>query len=531
MDQRRVWIAVGLSLLLLLGWEEMVARRWRTPVPPPSAEAPVPAPVAPAEPEQARPAAPSGPAAADARAEGLRAPPGDAPIVSVETDLLVAKFTSAGARLVSLELKGFRRDVDANSPRLNLVEAGADVLPLTLQLGAQESDAGVRYEFDRDRLLLTGADEGEIVFTGTSPDGKALEKRMRFRGDGYLFDVRATAKEPAVGLIVTPIASESAAGGQYPGQEQAVALAGGRLKQTPLESLAGGVEPLDAVSWSGFAAQYFAALAMPYEGVGRAVMGTVDGQPIVRVDSTPSAPGKFAFQVFFGPKDQKVLGPLGHDLGRAIDFGYFWFIAVPLLRLLELLHRITANYGIDIIVLTVLVKVVTIPLTQTSFRSMKAMQQLQPEMTRLRERYKDDQVELQKQVMELYRRNKVNPFSGCLPMLLQMPIFFGLYNALVSAIDLRHAPFMFWINDLSAPDRLMIFGIPIPVLTLLMGASMLLQQMMTPQQGDPTQQKMMMIMPVIFTFFFMNMPSGLVLYWLVNNVLTIGQQYWMLRKS
>jgi YidC/Oxa1 family membrane protein insertase len=160
---------------------------------------------------------------------------------------------------------------------------------------------------------------------------------------------------------------------------------------------------------------------------------------------------------------------------------------------------------------------------------MREMQKLQPQMLKLREKHKDDQATLQKEMMELYRRHRVNPLSGCLPMLLQLPIFVGLYNALVHAIELRHAPFMLWINDLSAPDWLMIGGIGIPVLTLLMGASMFVQQWLTPQQGDPMQQRMMMIMPLVFTFMFVNFPAGLVLYWLVNNVLSIGQQYLMLR--
>jgi YidC/Oxa1 family membrane protein insertase len=164
---------------------------------------------------------------------------------------------------------------------------------------------------------------------------------------------------------------------------------------------------------------------------------------------------------------------------------------------------------------------------------MREMQKIQPQMAKLRERFKDDQTALQKEMMELYRRHRVNPFSGCLPMILQIPIFIGLYNALSHAIELRHAPLL-WISDLSAPelsapDRLMIGSIPIPVLTVLMGGSMFLQQWMTPQQGDPTQQRMMMFMPLVFTFMFINFPAGLVLYWLVNNMLTIAQQYWMMR--
>jgi YidC/Oxa1 family membrane protein insertase len=179
----------------------------------------------------------------------------------------------------------------------------------------------------------------------------------------------------------------------------------------------------------------------------------------------------------------------------------------------------------------VVIKILFIPLTQKSLKSMREMQKLQPEMAKLRERYKDKPEEMNKQVIELYRRHKVNPLGGCLPMVLQIPVFIGLYQALLNAVELRHAPFVGWIEDLSAPDRLGAWNLPfveppgVPILTLLMGASMFLQQWMTPSGADPAQQRMMLIMPVIFTFMFINFPSGLTLYWLVNNVLTIAQQY------
>jgi YidC/Oxa1 family membrane protein insertase len=206
-------------------------------------------------------------------------------------------------------------------------------------------------------------------------------------------------------------------------------------------------------------------------------------------------------------------------------------VAIPLLYALRSIQRVTGNYGVAIIVLTALVKVATIPLTRSTFRNMREMQKIQPQMAKLRERYKEDQVALQKEMMELYRRHRVNPFSGCLPMVLQLPIFVGLYNTLSHAIELRHAPFTLWITDLSAPEWLMIGGIGVPVLTILMGVSMFVQQWITPQQGDPAQQRVMMFMPLVFTFMFINFPAGLVLYWLVNNVLTIGQQYLMMRSA
>jgi YidC/Oxa1 family membrane protein insertase len=200
-----------------------------------------------------------------------------------------------------------------------------------------------------------------------------------------------------------------------------------------------------------------------------------------------------------------------------------------MLYALRLLHTVTGNYGVDIILLTALVRIATIPLTQKSFKSMREMQKIQPQLKRVQEQYKDDQAKLQKEMMELYKSHGVNPFSGCAPMVLQIPIFVGLYNALLHAIELRHAPFALWITDLSSPERLMVAGVGIPVMTLLMGGTMLVQQWLTPQQGDPTQRQMMMIMPVVFTFMFFNFPSGLVLYWLVSNLLGIAQQYLILR--
>ncbi|MEO2169881.1 MAG: membrane protein insertase YidC, partial [bacterium] len=166
-----------------------------------------------------------------------------------------------------------------------------------------------------------------------------------------------------------------------------------------------------------------------------------------------------------------------------------------------------------------------------SFESMRAMQKLQPEMARIKEKYADDQQKQSSETMELYKRHKVNPLGGCLPMLLQMPVFFGLYQLLQNTIELRHAPFALWITDLAAPERLQIFGYAVPVLTIVLGASMFLQQKMTPSAADPTQQRIMMLMPLVFTFMFINFPAGLTLYWLTQNILTIGQQWLNLRSK
>src|SRR5262249_25286923 len=392
-------------------------------------------------------------------------------------------------------------------------------------------DAGFVYTASVPSLDLHGSEQGEVTFSAKQADGGVIEKRYRFPGNSYLFDVEITAPGGGnlVGLILTPISEQGASGGRASGHELAVALADNKVIEKPLDKLSQPTEVAESV-WAGFSAQYFAALAVPIDGSSSAWFAVSDGLPVARVDG--AAPqGRARFQVFLGPKEREILAAAGHQLDRALDFGWFWFIALPLLWGLRFLHRFIPNYGVNIILLTAFVKLATAPLTRTSFRNMKAMQKLQPEMQRLRERYKDDQGALQKEVMELYKRHHVNPLSGCLPMLLQLPIFVGLYNALMHAIELRHAPFMLWINDLAAPDRLMIFGIGIPVLVIIMGASMLVQQWMTAQQGDPTQPRKMMIMPLVFTFISFNFPSGLVLYWLVNNLLSMAQQWYMLRSD
>jgi len=224
-----------------------------------------------------------------------------------------------------------------------------------------------------------------------------------------------------------------------------------------------------------------------------------------------------------GPRDPGILETVNYRLSEIIDFGIFDFIARPLLFVLNFFYSFVGNYGIAIILLTVVIKIVFWPLTQKSYSSMKAMQTLQPEMQKIREKFKNDKERLNREIMELYKTKRVNPLGGCLPMLIQIPVFFALYKVLLGNIDLRHAPFALWITDLSAKD-------PYYITPIIMGGTMFLQQKMTPSTMDPTQAKIFMVMPIVFTFLFLNFPSGLVIYWLVNNILTILQQY-LINKS
>ncbi len=230
------------------------------------------------------------------------------------------------------------------------------------------------------------------------------------------------------------------------------------------------------------------------------------------------------FDLFIGPKEYNNLAALNLGLQSSIDFGWFYFLAIPMLQLMIFLYGIFHNYGVAIIFLTIIVKIITLPLTLKGMNSMKAMTKIQPEVMALREKFKNDPQKLNIATMELYKKNNVNPMSGCLPLIIQIPIFFALYKALLLSIELKNAPFFGWLVDLSAKD-------PYYITPIIMGVTMFIQQKMTPSTADPMQQKIFLAMPIIFTFLFLNFPSGLVIYWLTNNILSIIQQYVVNKKA
>jgi YidC/Oxa1 family membrane protein insertase len=296
------------------------------------------------------------------------------------------------------------------------------------------------------------------------------------------------------------------------------------------------IEPFETtekgeIKWFSFGGEYFVALLIPppSKEITLSVKGTekdlLKADVIIpSISIPPREKVHVAYQIYLGPKDEDRLKALGVGAEKLVDFGFFTIVAKPLLWFLRLTHTVTKNFGIDIIILSILIKIVFLPLTQISFKSMKEMQKVQPEMNRLKEQYKNDKARLQQEIMLLYKRRKINPMSGCLPMLIQIPVFIALYNALQNGIEMRHAPFFLWIMDLSAKD-------PIYITPLIMGATMVIQQKMTPTAADPTQAKMFLLMPVMFTFLFLSFPSGLVIYWLINNVLSIAHQYYLNKKT
>jgi len=478
--------------------------------------------------------------------------------IKVDTPLYEAVFSNRGATIKSFKLKKYKTELDADSPPVDLVtisDDGVNFLSVNFNAGqGLTDDKAIIYSASRNSVALAeGSQPVDLTFTCPSADGVAIEQTFRFYPDKYIIDLFVTVTNntdvPLRGSVRASLRNmppESQRG--YTSFTGAVLLLNDKLEQIKYSKMKKEGRSLSGrIGWVAYESGYFMSSIIPEEeGSGGFYGLTTDSGVVsatyISTEETlnPSNSRVAGFKVYFGPKDQDILKSAGSRLEKAIYFGFFNIIAKPLHFLLRLFYKYVHNYGISIIVLTILIRILFWPLTHKSYTSMKEMQKIQPLMARIREKYKDDREQMQREMMALYKTYKVNPMGGCLPMLIQIPVFFALYRILGSSIELRHAPFMLWITDLSAPDRLFNFpfNVPfmvepdgIPVLTLLMGASMFLQQKMSPPPGDPAQAKMMLFLPIIFTLMFINFQSGLVLYWLVNNLIGIAQQYRIKRSS
>jgi YidC/Oxa1 family membrane protein insertase len=538
MDKRAI-IGIGLSILVLVVYQEIVSRYYGSP---PADPVPVTEKNGAAQTMAPSPQTTPAPSASVSATQPDPAPVSSAQAakeVTVETDHYVAVFTTRGARLKSFKLRRFRSSVDEKSPPFEIVQTAPGVpLPLGIrwQAPTQFEDKELVYSVQGRDLKLTGEAKATLVFQGQTSSGAVITKSFAFSGSAYPIQLEISVKvadgtAAIPELLLTDKSDHSVPNPDAP-FEGFIALVDGKIRREPPAEAAKGLEFSGDVSWVGFGHTYFFFALLPENGAQHKVSLRQDGPALTGAISGPAASDRYT--LFIGPKELDTLRALGRGFERAIDFGYFGFISIPFLYVLHFFNRFTGSYGLDIILLTVLIKVLMAPLTHKSFVSMKQMQKLQPQMERLKEKYANDKEKLNKEIMELYRRNGVNPLGGCLPMVLQFPVFIGLYNALSTPIELRHAPFL-WIKDLSRPDWESLpftFGgwqLGIPVLTIFMGASMFVQQWMTPSAGDPNQRKMMMLMPLLFTFMFVSFPAGLTVYWLINNVLSIGQQYWINR--
>ncbi len=545
MDTYRAFLAIVISFVILVGYQYFFVGFDQPavedgPAAPPVATTgqvapPIPAITAPAAPQPV----PAAPAAVVQRYDRA------AREVVVDTDLYSAVFTEDGGAVKSFRLKKHKENHDKDSPGMQLVKTdGSQGLHLDFAWGSALGSR-VLYDSKSQHIQLSPARSGaELPMSAQAGNGLTIERVYTFHNDSYLIDLSIKVKNgsgnslqgiPQLQQFNTPFEGVSSPANRFLFSGPA-AVIDGALEQVKHGDFEDGPKTLQgSIDWVGYDGNYFLRGIIPIDGAGNSftMQGTEDlTRVLLSGDLDTIVPGgekEYRYHIYYGPKKFDMMDDIGYNLGKSVNFGWFDIIAKPTLWIMNKMYSVFHNYGIAIILVTVLFKIVFWPITQKGMKSMKNMQKLQPKMAKIKEKYKGDPTKMNQEVMAMYKTYKVNPLGGCLPMVLQIPVFFALYKVLLQSIELRHAPFMLWITDLSAPDRLWIgIDLPyvggLPVLTLLMGASMFLQQKMSPSTADPTQAKVMMFLPVVFTFMFLNFASGLVLYWFINNLLSILQQ-------
>ncbi|MDP2863739.1 MAG: membrane protein insertase YidC [Desulfobacterales bacterium] len=475
-------------------------------------------------------------------------------VIKINTPFYSLNINEKGAAITSFVLSNYRETINADSPNKELI-------PKEVETGTIRSGfAGNSVPGIENALFVSDADsetvalkEGnkEISFYWKSPQGVIIEKKYNLSADTYLIGltVKIINQSPEsikdkLFVSLNSFYTENSGSQSFEGPS---ALINNSLEQINLKDIEEKNTYSGVFKWIAVQDRYFMAAIIPKISLETDMRLSLKDKGYLEVrylnpekEIRPGTQEQVEFNIFFGPKSMNLLGSLGYDLNKSINFGWFDFLAKPTLYFMNFIYGFIPNYGVAIILLTVIIKLLFWPLGSKSYKSMNEMKKIQPLLAGIKEKYGNDKKRMNEEVMGLYKTYKINPLGGCLPMVAQIPVFFALYRMLYETIELRHAPFMFWIKDLSAPDRLFsfAFSIPfmeppygIPVLTIIMGATMFIQQKMTPAVGDPTQAKMMMILPFVFTVIFVNFSAGLVLYWLLNNILSILQQYIISRKT
>lgn len=472
----------------------------------------------------------------------------------IKTKLFNVTLSSAGGRIRKIELNRYKESVDPGSPPKSLIpetnEIGTALLSMSLP-GIPELSLAP-FNLDKEPDYFEASSKPVVLtFNYTAPNGVVVKRRYTFFPESYTVRMETIVEnlsdkkiQVPVHCIVNPVSSKMSYMFHGP-----FAFIDKKLEEISVKSLKKKNQFHGTIEFTGIEEQYFMTALIPEHP--RTAIVKVDDlkkNGLIQVAYIPSdswiSPGSSyngSYLFYMGPKKISILKKVGHNLDRVVNFGFFDFLARPLLFVMNWIYdHGLHNYGLVIILITIFIKLIFWPLGTKSYKSMAEMKRLQPLMMEIREKYKDDRQKMNEEIMRLYRTYKVNPMSGCLPIVVQIPVFFAFYKMLYGAIELRHAPFALWINDLSAPDRLFATDIyvpfmappaGIPVLTLIMGFTMYLQQKLSPPPGDPTQAKIMMAMPLVLTVLFINFPSGLVLYWLTNNVLSIVQQYMITSKQ
>jgi len=433
--------------------------------------------------------------------------------VTVENEVFKVVLSNEGATIKSVELKKYK---DNNGK--SIILASSEIPALSIIKDGRFDYSKIIFGVDDSRASFKNSDQAEVVFT-YADSNISLKRTFNFNKTDYSIQIKDEVS--GFGTYYVTLGKDFGIFNKEdaPHWGPVILKEADRIELTP-SKIKEAVTYKEGVKWIAQEDKYFFSAIVPLSKANQFVVLPYNGDALALVEFQD---GINQYKVFASPKDYDYLKKFNAGLEHIVDFGFFSIIARPLFWFLKLLYSFVGNYGIAIIILTVLVRIPFIPIVNRGQKSMQKLSELQPKLMQLKEQYKNDPQRLQKEMMELYRKYKINPMSGCLPILLQIPVFFALYKILTIAIELRQAPFMLWIQDLSAKD-------PYYILPILMGATMLIQQKMTPSTADPTQQKIMLLMPVVFTFLFLSFPSGLVLYWLINNIFGIAQQFYINQK-
>jgi len=469
------------------------------------------------------------------------------PGIEVANDVLRVAFGARSGDPVRAELLNYRKKDRPDSPAVTILKpSGQRVVVaqsgwLAKGLPAPSHEAEFTTQASGSLALQPGQDQVSVTFTHTADD-LVFRKTYRLERGSYQvgaeYSVINRGEETWRGHLYGQLRERGSkpggnfllAGFSYDGpvvftDDAMETFSHGDL----LEREGKQFQKASPEGWGGVMSRYFLTAWVPDAELDNTIYARATGPDTFAGYFSPFpavGPGEQASvsqTLFLGPKDQSQLEGAGRHLRRSVDYGILSFLAIPLFEVLQFFHSLVGNYGLAIILVTLVIKVVFFPLFSMSYRAMAKMRKVQPELQKLREQYGDDRQKLNEEMMRLYREEKVNPLGGCLPILVQIPVFISLYWVLLESVELRHEPFMLWITDLTSQD-------PFYVLPILMGASMVVQQLLNPSPLDPIQKKVMLALPVVFTVFFIQFPAGLVLYWLSNNLISIGQQWWIMRK-
>lgn len=466
-------------------------------------------------------------------------------MISVKTDVLSLNIDQTTGNIVHAKLLKFPESVDEPNTPITLFNQNPNTLYnanshlFTLSQG-QVQPINVRFDSDKDAYELGDADKLVVVLHGQNSDGLSIRKEYTLTKGQYLIELNYaidnTSEASWKGYLNTQLVREAQEEksslfqiGSYTGASYSNP---GHFKYKKLSFKDMSKTNLDVESHGGWVAMqqhYFLSAWVPSSDAMQRLysrasnntyaIGMVSPSVVVAPNQTKSIRAK----LYVGPENTASLAEIAKGLDLTVDYGWLWIFSSFLFKIMQAIHSVIGNWGWSIVLVTVLIKLVFYRLSATSYKSMAAMRKLQPKLEQLKERFGDDKAKISQATMELYKKEKVNPLGGCLPILIQIPVFIALYWVLLESVELRQAPFILWINDLSTAD-------PYHILPIIMGATMLIQQKLSPTPPDPTQAKVMMLLPVVFTALFWNFPAGLVLYWIVNNSLSILQQWYITRQ-